>query len=215
MNTILYNGFYINIDYGTLTTEEREHNGMKIAQQLYNLGWTENAIAGLLGNTSAESTMNPGCIESNPTHPRPPEWTYLPTNQIILESSYDGGIGLTQWTPGRTKIVAWAESTGRVWCDGMAQVFMLKHESEDGIQMTATQWNYFIHSEDDPADLAEYFLRQYEKPSPEQIEESLENRRRGGTTWYRLIHGHLFKMKLYLGWNPNKRKELKPRCLRV
>lgn len=216
MVTETYNGFYVNIDYGALTTDERIDNGMKIAQNLYDFGWTENAIAGLLGNAQAESTMNPACIESSSSHARPPEWITIPDNQTILNSNYTGGCGITQWTPGKTKIVQWAEDTGRIWYDGMTQIFRIKWESENGYQMTLSQWDYFIHSEDPADDLAEYFLRWYENPSPEQYEQSVENRRRLGLMWYNRIHNKLVNtVFLFYTKRNNERKELKPPCRRI
>lgn len=218
MTTEIINGFYVNIDYGQLTMQEREDNGFRIAQNLYNLGWTEQAIAGALGNIQGESTINPGCIENNSTHPRPAAWTTLPDNATILGSNYVGGIGITQWTPGRDKIVQWAEDNGRLWYDGMAQIFRIKYESENGIQMTATQWNFYIHNENDtPEDMAEYFLRYYENPSPEQYEASVNNRRMYGLAWYIRIHNNLHRgAKLFwMSQQNRRRKEEKPRCLRM
>lgn len=209
METILYKGWYTNIDYGldSLTADERLHNGMKLAQNLYNFHWTENAIAGILGNVEGESGMNPGSTENDGSRP----WDYLPTNEEVLESSFLRGMGFTQWTPGRDKIVQFAEDTGRVWYDGITQVFRLKWECDNGEQMGGWQW--YINNTGDPADLAEYFLRQYERPSPEQIEQTLANRRAAGTRWYNLIQGKLFNNKLL--WYNKRRKELKPRWQKI
>lgn len=213
MQTINFRGWYTNIDYGldSLTADEIEHNGMKLAQNLYNFHWTENAIAGILGNVHAESGINPGSME-NSGGERP--WSELPTNEEVLESSYLRGMGFTQWTPGRDKIVQFAEDTGRIWYDGLAQVFRLKWECDNGEQMGGWQW--FIHNTGDPADLAEYFLRQYERPSEEQIEQSLPIRRRYGSMWYNRIHGKLANPMNWVYTQKNRqRKELKRRCLRV
>lgn len=211
MQTINFRGWYTNVDYGLgrLTDDEILHNGMKLAQNLYNFHWTENAIAGILGNVHAESGMNPGSTEQ----PRP--WgDYLPDNDEVLESSYLRGMGFTQWTSGRDKIVQFAEDTGRIWYDGLAQVFRLKWECDNNEQMGGWQW--FIHNTGDPADLAEYFLRQYERPTPEQIEQSLPTRRRYGTMWYNRIHGKLANPMNWVYTQKNRqRKELKRRCLRV
>lgn len=209
METIFYHGWYTNIDYGldSLTADERQHNGMKLAQNLYNFHWTENAIAGILGNVEGESGMNPGSTENDGSRP----WDYLPTNEEVLESSFLRGMGFTQWTPGRDKIVQFAEDTGRIWYDGITQVFRLKWECDNGEQMGGWQW--YINNTGDPADLAEYFLRQYERPSPEQIEQTLAYRRAAATRWYGLIHGKLFNNKLL--WYNKRRKELKPRWQKI
>ena len=212
MVTVNFRGWYTNVDYGlgSLTADERKHNGMKLAQNLYNFGWTENAIAGILGNVEGESGMNPGSTEQ----PRP--WgDYLPDNDEVLQSSYLRGMGFTQWTPGRDKIVQWADDMGRIWYDGMTQVFRLKYECDNGLQMGGWQW--YINNTGDPADLAEYFLRQYERPSEQQIEESLANRRAAATRWYGWIHNKLIRTStLVLFTKHNReRKELKRPCRRM
>lgn len=209
MVTELFRGFYVNIDYNTLTADEMHYNGMRFAQLLYNYGWTENSIAGILGNVSAESTLDPGCMES----PKP--WTTFPANQEILQSSYLRGIGFTQWTPGRDKIVQFAEDHNLVWYDGLTQVLRLKWECDTGYQMGGWQW--FIHNEGDPADLAEYFLRQYERPTPEQIAQSLAERRRLGTYWYGEIHDKLVSpiKRIIVSKNNRTSKEMKPRWQRM
>ena len=209
MLTELYRGFYVNIDYNTLTFDEMHHNGMRLAQLLYNYGWTENSIAGILGNVHAESTLDPGCMES------PKQWTTFPTNQEILQSGYLLGIGFTQWTPGRDKIVQFAEDHNLIWYDGRTQVLRLKWECDTGYQMGGWQW--FIRSEDPPADLAEYFLRQYERPSQQQIEQTLAERRRLGTYWYGEIHNKLVSpiRRIITSKNNRTKKEMKPRCQKI
>ena len=52
MDTIRYHGWFCNTTWGALTEDERHHNGMRLAQGLYNFGWTEEAIAGILGNVA-------------------------------------------------------------------------------------------------------------------------------------------------------------------
>ena len=203
METIYFRGWFTNVDWGTLTQDEKMHNGMKLAQNLYNFHWTENAIAGILGNVDAESGMNPGSCQQ----PRP-FGDYLPDNAEILESSYGRGMGFVQWTPGRTKLVQFAEDTGRIWYDGITQVFRLKYECDNDFELIGG-WEGYITSTGDPADLAEYFLRRYERPTPEVIEQQVAIRRSLGTMWYNRIHGKLFNNKLL--WYNKKRKELKPR----
>ena len=209
MQTELISGWYTNIDYQTLTADEVHSNGMRFAQMLYNFGWTENSIAGILGNVQPESGLNPGCMES----PKP--WTVFPSNQEVLTSSYLLGIGFTQWTPGRDKIVQFAEDNNLVWYNGNTQIKRLKWECDNDYQMGGWQW--FIHNDGDPADLAEYFLRQYERPSPSQIEQSLAERRRLGTYWYAEIHGKLTStvQRIMFSQSNRKRKELKRRCLKI
>ena len=202
MNTIERNGWYINVDYGlgALTSDQVESNGFMLARGLYFFGWTKECIAGILGNTNAESGNNPGSTEN----PKP--WNTLPSNQEVLQSSYLLGMGLTQWTPGRDKIVQFAEDNNLLWYDGQTQIYRLKWECDNGEQMGGWQW--YINSHGDPADLAEYFLRQYERPSEEQIEQTLPIRRRYASEWYDKIKNVLLDIPLMLMISKQE-KELK------
>lgn len=209
MQTIFYRHWYINVDYGlgTLTSDEILNNGMRLAQLLYNYGWTENCIAGILGNVHGESGMNPGSTE------RPRPWgDYLPDNDEVLQTGYLLGMGFTQWTPGRINLVQWADDNNLLWYDGDTQVKRLKYECDNGLQMGGWQW--FIKNTGDPADLAEYFLRRYERPSEEQIEQSLPVRRYYGTWWYDKIHNKLKKTLRLLKYTQQSRnrKVMRPRC---
>lgn len=56
-------------------------NAQYIADYLTGNGWTQNAVAGILGNMEQESTMNPGL------------W------QDLKYENMSGGYGLVQWTP--------------------------------------------------------------------------------------------------------------------
>ena len=62
-----------------LTESEMEHNAIEVWSYFKVWGWTLNAVAGMLGNMQAESTINPGRWENG--------------------VEYGGGYGLVQWTP--------------------------------------------------------------------------------------------------------------------
>ena len=47
-----------------LSQPQMKDNAQYIADYLNARGWTQNAIAGILGNMQRESTMNPGLWES-------------------------------------------------------------------------------------------------------------------------------------------------------
>ena len=207
MQTIYYNQWYINIGYMQLTADEKHHNGMRFAQKLYNYGWTENCIAGILGNVDPESSLSPGVIESSP-------WTDLPTNQQILNSGYNGGIGFVQWTPGRTKLVQWADDNNLIWYDGTTQVKRLKWES---LNDHYDYFSWFTKTTADPADCAESFLHSYERPAGHEDPAVIAIRRQMGEYWYNEIHGKLINAtRVFMMSKANReRKELKRRCLRI
>lgn len=213
MQTISYAGYFINVDYGLgrLTLDEIIHNGMALAQNFYNFGWTENAIAGILGNIHAESGMNPGSMEN------PKIWTdAMPSNAEVLETTYSRGIGIVQWTPGRVNLVQWADDHNLVWYNGLAQVLRLKYECDNHLEM-GWLWDIYTVSTNTPEECAEFFLVHYERPTPEEQEQSLPARQRYAGDWYDRIHGKLMTtaQRLIFTQNNRKRKELKRKCLRI
>ena len=62
-----------------LSLSEMQNNVDIIHYFFRSAGWTDNAIAAMLGNMQSESTINPGI------------WEGL--------DPYAGGYGLVQWTP--------------------------------------------------------------------------------------------------------------------
>lgn len=137
-----------------LGTAEQQNNALLVAQYGYSHGWTKNAIAAILGNMQAESSINPGIWESlNP---------------------YAGGYGLVQWTP-YTKYSDWATQQGYFWQDnGDAEMARISYEAENNLQ-----WFYngeigmappitfaqFLTSTDNINTLSNYWLWFYEHPA--------------------------------------------------
>lgn len=80
---------YINALNKQLTQAEKEQNATWIYGYFHSLGWSLNAICGMLGNFQAESTLNPNVYEGFVVH------------QAEL-GNY--GYGLAQWTPWLGKI---------------------------------------------------------------------------------------------------------------
>ena len=96
-----------------LTESEMEHNAIEVWNSFKVWDWTLNAVAGMLGNMQAESTINPGRWENG-----------VP---------YGGGYGLVQWTP-YTNYSNWA---GEGWeNNGTKQVSRIIYEWEGNYQ----QW---------------------------------------------------------------------------
>lgn len=121
-------------------------------------GWTDEAIAGLAGNTEVESRQNPGLFET-----RPQEW---PTNP----NSYKRGIGLTQWTSSNAppqKLVNWAETNNLNYQSGWVQCFRIYRECINNYQWVAKfvgvsfyEWSQMHET---PERMAEIFERAYER----------------------------------------------------
>lgn len=164
-----------------LTQEQKENNAAEIWNILGTRGWTVNAVAGILGDMQAESTINPNVWEGFVTRP---EDTNL-------------GFGLVQWTPA-SKIRDWLRENGYSVDSGDGQVQRLILEMENGLggqyfinknklyPITRTE---FIKSTLDASTLASAFMYNYERPSAEAIRLSESNRRKWATEWYGYLTG--------------------------
>ncbi|MEI5994770.1 phage tail spike protein [Candidatus Enterococcus mansonii] len=130
-------------------TTDQEKNAWVIWQFFKNKGWTEQSIAGMLGNIQSESGIIPD----------------------IDEISGGGGYGLTQWTP-KSKLVNWCNENGLDYRTLDSQCRRIQWEMENNVQ-----WFYnslrpdidYISFRDftklaDVAHAAECFIALYEHP---------------------------------------------------
>ena len=169
-----YYGSYFN-ESTPLTQSQMETNATYIYSFLTAHGWTINGIAALLGNMTAESTINPGRWQSDSVN-----WT-------------DGGYGLVQWTPS-TKYIDWCSETGYSDPSEMDNnLSRILYEVGNGIQWIATSaynlsFYEFSRSTDPPSELAKAFLLNYERPA-DQSESVQEYRAALADTWYSYITG--------------------------
>lgn len=169
-----YGGTY----YGSYFTESEPLNNSEMAvnaRYLYEVlhyihGWTMNGVAGLLGNTQAESSINPGRWQSDNV------------------GNYSAGYGLVQWTP-VTKYTDWCGSSGYSDPSEMdAAIARIIYELENGGQWYATDsydmsFSEFATSDSDPGTLAKAFLLNYERPADQSS--SVQEYRAGlATNWY-------------------------------
>lgn len=145
-----------------LTEEQMQLNAVYIFKYLYARGWSIQAIAGMLGNMEAESTMNPGRWQNDD-----PGNTYL-------------GYGLVQWTPS-TKYTNWCRENGITNYPAMdSNLQRIVYEVDNNIQWIATdRYNYsfkeFSVRQTNVRDLAKAFLLNYERPADQS--ESVQNYR--------------------------------------
>lgn len=117
------------------------------------LGWSFEAVCGVLGNMEAESYVNPGACESNRGIPR--------TGSIY----YGGGIGLIQWTdlPAYTKenvhpLLWYADRVSGQWWDGTLQTNLINYADDYTITSCGTtqpRWGW-ISSAAHPLSFADY-----------------------------------------------------------
>lgn len=150
-----------------LSQSEMENNVHIIYNYFSGLGWTDNAIAAILGNMQQESTINPGL------------WQNLRPNR--------GGFGLVQWTP-YTKYTEWADQNGYEWGDGDGQLYWIQHETTptgewietDGYELTFEEFQKSTQTVDY---LTRAYLYNFERAGNAQ----LENRLKYAAYWYDYI----------------------------
>ncbi|ORX49608.1 hypothetical protein BCR36DRAFT_583693 [Piromyces finnis] len=133
----------------------------QVAKEVYNFfkgyGWTKNAICGLLGNMERESGLNPN----------------------INEYGGGSGYGLVQWTPGSV-LKNWANARGYDYRTVKTQCLKIQSEydlqnknSDEKLYYKTTSCNLtfsqFISSTKTPEELAECFMRNYERPGVEAL----------------------------------------------
>lgn len=173
----------------TADSPEAMDNAQEIRQILEGLGWTVNAISGLLGNIHVESGYNP--------------WRYQNDDVQSFESSKTWGLGygFVQWSPCR-KYLHNPEVSGYIGYDpnfsdrpgapndGSAQAYAV-----DGMpgQWAATSsypisYDEFKASTGDPGELAMAFLLNYERPGDPAATEA--TRRQYAAYWYEYLTGH-------------------------
>lgn len=155
-----------------LTTEQMENNARELYAYFSPLGFTVNAICGMLGNMWRESTVNPGV------------WQDYTVN-------YKRGFGLVQWTPAGDYI-SWAQQNGLHYDKGDTQCRRIKFEYDNGLQYYKTSsyplnFKEFAASTQTPEYLAEAFLYNYERAAAATAD--LEGRKKWARYFYELLEG--------------------------
>lgn len=208
-----YDGWKVELNTYWRTTDVRIYdpsdaqifNMNKVYDYFINLGWTPNAIAGMLGNMMVESTVNPWLFEHR----------YLTWDDVAAILTDSGGMGLTQWTPCR-KYYNWALDEQLDPKSGNTMTARIEYEHQNNIQWSLDNilhytWDDFVNSTESPEMLARVFLWAYERPADPDVSQRQANAR-----WcFDNIHGSGIRKALMILLSKNRRKELKRRCLRV
>lgn len=166
---------------GSLSKEQQEVNATYIYTYFKNKGWTTNAIAGMLGNMQAESSLNPGRWQSEDV------------------GNLDGGYGLVQHTPA-SKYIDWCGDEDASEMDN--NLDRIIYELNHGIQYYPTD-NYpetfseFTTSTKSPSYLAMAFLKNYERAGVEVA----STRQQFANNWYTFLNG-----KPFVGGTRKKKK---------
>lgn len=165
----------------SLTSDEMNTNATYIYHFLSAAGWTDNAIAGILGNMQAESSLNPG------------RW------QGDAVGVTEAGYGLVQWTPA-TKYLNWATGDASTMDNNLSRIL---YELENNMQWIKTSkypisFEQFSQSKKSPAYLASAFLKNYERAGVE-VEKT---RQANAEKWWTYITGlSPFREKKKKGYN--------------
>lgn len=149
-----------------LSQDEADNNAYLIYYKLTSLGWTLNAIAGLLGNLYQESTNNPGIWQN-------------------LYADPSNGYGLAQWTPS-TKWTNYATSQGWAIDDGDRQLEFLDSDPISDYIATSSYpetLSEFKTSTKSVDYLVAAWLYNYERAGVE----ALQNRIYWGNYYYNLL----------------------------
>lgn len=135
-----------------LSESEMKNNATMFCAKMTSLGFSLNAICGMLGNIQTESNINPGIWES-------------------LTYNLSRGYGLVQWTPA-TKYIKWCGSNWKN--NGDKQCERINYECENGLQWFSNpkapivkppiSFKEFKQSTLPVETLANYFLWYYEHP---------------------------------------------------
>lgn len=162
----------------SLSHDQMEINALYIYSYLKHEGWSENAIAALLGNMQAESSINPGRWQSD----------------RVGGDTEGHGYGLVQWTP-YTKYTEWCSSSGFGDPSEMdSNLARIMYEVKNNIQWYGTGRYYgmsfedFSKSEETVEFLAIGFLLCYERPA-DQSEQVQAYRSGLAESWYKYLTG--------------------------
>lgn len=117
---------------GTVVPATSEANARSIYSVLKTWGMPDENIAGILGNWSQESGIDPTSVQTYPTG----SYTMTPEKQSAAQNT-DNGIGLGQWTFGRNTLLReYAEGIGRDWWTLEVQLaFMATGDNAGDVQV--------------------------------------------------------------------------------
>lgn len=162
-----------------LSMAQMQINSTFIYLYLRNEGWSDYAIAGILGNMEWESSMNPGRWQSNNV------------------GNLSGGYGLVQWTPA-SNYINWATGDYSTMDNNLDRII---YELNNNLQYYPTAdypetFSEFTTSNKTPYYLACAFAWNYERSAvvisgtPEEQEALRQRRGNSANYWYTFLTGN-------------------------
>ncbi len=171
-----------------LTEEQKKQNAKYIYNYLKSKGWSTEAIAALLGNMEAESTLNPILWQGRSTQDDIDN--RIEDGSMDINEQSGDAYGLVQWDP-PGKLINWAVENGYDYKNIDTQLERIEYERENPID-SGGQWSpaktrdttftEFSQSTANPEILAIDFLYSYEKPA--KSEETETERKNNAQKWY-------------------------------
>lgn len=134
-----------------LSQPEKDENASRVYTFFTKIGWTKEAICGMLGNMDVESRMNPRA-----------------------ESTSADTYGLVQWHPA-SKLQLWAISEGLNWELGKTQCKRIAYEEDNNLQWVS--WSTYTFSYwareliETVENMTEIFMTHYEVADPGTLAE--------------------------------------------
>lgn len=139
-NIHLGNGNYEAYGYN----EQQYNTALEVYNYFIKEGWTNNAIIGMLGNMTQESSLNPTIWQNGDV------------------GNMSGGVGLVQWTPASKLIDACSD-----WESVEAQCEFIESELRNGGQWQIEEYDItfdsYITMNDSPAQMARIFCSNFEQ----------------------------------------------------
>lgn len=161
----------------------KQVNAQIIATYFRARGWTDNAIAGMLGNMDVESYLNPAQSE---------------IGSGLFDTNY--GFGLVQWTgASRRDFVSWAGADWETNYNKQLDRIIYEYNGNYVQWIPVAAYGYmtfaqFAASTATPEYLAMAFLYSYERGTPLQTQREAAARK-----WYNYISGQVFgKLPVWL-----------------
>lgn len=198
----LYNGWYISAnqyDIGPSSgspTQYQLHNAQNIYDTFHALGWTDQAIAGMIGNIQYESCVDPACVYPKSSFPNSGA-SLSDISNVNAITRPNPAYGLVQWKgttttpPAGNQLVSYAIRYGFEWYDGEIQMNRLTWEYQEPAKfhpqtVDGVYWTFssYASSTASPETLAIVWMKCYEGT------DSVRNiRKNNARSWYEILSG--------------------------